>query len=432
MSIWRLILCEIRFRKLNFLIGVVAVTVAVGCLVGQVIALDEHDRRTELILAAKEAETAGVMSRFEDEMRIITKNLGFNIRILPKDVNLLDFYAKNYADKYMPEDYVDRLAGARLVTINHLLPILQQKVDWPEQETTILLSGTRGEVPIVAQDKKKPIQEAVPKGKIILGYQLHKLLARTEKKAVHSGDAVRLRGRTFRVHKLQSHRGDLDDITAWIALEEAQAMLDKKGLISGMLALGCNCAAERLSVIRREIADRLPDTQVEEFETKATARAEARNRTAEQAAAAIERERQARQTLRNEKEAFAAILVPGVAAGCVIWLGLVGLLNVLERRGEIGLLRALGFRSWQLLVLFLARAILVGLVGAAAGYGGGVASLALLDEAPGERSLAFFVQPMLLAAVLGAGPLLSALACWLPALAAVRQDPAVILQRETN
>ncbi|MBI3410526.1 MAG: FtsX-like permease family protein [Planctomycetes bacterium] len=432
MSLWRLILSEIRFRKLNFLVGVSAVVVAVACLVAQVNLLEQHDRRTEKILAAKEKETAETMAGFEDEMRIITKNLGFNIRILPKDLNLVNFYAKDYADKYMPEEYVARLSNSRLVTINHLLPTLQQKVEWPERAITIVLAGTRGEVPIAAQNKKKPIQEVVSKGKIILGFQLHRLLTRERGKEVTSGDFVVLRGRTFVVHKLQSSRGDADDITAWIALEEAQEMLDKKGLINGMLALGCNCAAERLGQIRQEIAAVLPDTQVEEFETKATARAEARSRTAEQAKAAIERERKGRESLREEKEAFASILVPTVLAACAVWLGLMAFLNVLERRSEIGLLRALGLRSRQLLVLFLARAMLLGFTGAVIGYVAGKFVGTRLGENTGWSWSSPFEPPILLIAVLVGGPLISALACWLPALAAARQDPAIVLQQEST
>src|SRR6185369_1273446 len=122
MSISRLVLLEILHRKLSFGLGVLAVTVAVGALVGQVVLLAQHDQRTEEILQAKETETKARMDKLQDEIRVITKNLGFNIRILPKDLNLADFYARDFADKYMPEEYAQRLSQAKLVSINHLLP----------------------------------------------------------------------------------------------------------------------------------------------------------------------------------------------------------------------------------------------------------------------------------------------------------------------
>src|SRR5690606_31440279 len=116
-------------------------------------------------------DTAQRMALLEDDFRKITKNLGFNVLILPKDQNLSDLYADDFASKYMPEEYADRLARARIATLNHLLPILQQKLRWPEQERTILAIDTRGEVPLVNRDPKKPILDAVPTGSMIVGYE---------------------------------------------------------------------------------------------------------------------------------------------------------------------------------------------------------------------------------------------------------------------
>ncbi len=424
MSIGRLVLREIWFRKLGFALAVLAVAVAVGSLVGQVLLLGQHDLRTEQILAQKETATQESMAKLEDEIRKITKNMGFNLRILPKDVQFYDFLAKDYADKYMPEKYAQDLAKARIITINHLAPTLEQKTAWPEQRLpALILVGTRGEVPILSQDKKKPILQPVPQGGIVLGYEL--------RRDFKVGDTLTLHRRSFKVHKIHPQRGDTDDLKAWVHLQDAQELLDKKGLINGMLALGCNCTADRLSVIRQEIMNILPDTQVVEFETKALARAEARNLAAATAKAAIEQERQNRLALRGEKEAFAAALVPVVLLGACVWLGLLALGNVRERRGEIGLLRALGLRSGQLFALFLSRAALVGLVGAALGCIAGVAMASFLGEWPEETWNAALVQAPLFGAIVLAAPLVSALACWLPALLAVKQDPAVVLQRET-
>jgi len=83
------------------------------------------------------------------------------------------------------------------------------------------------------------------------------------------------------------------------------------------------------------------------------------------------------------------------------------------------------------MVVFLARAILVGLTGAVLGYGVGFA-VGLLA---GELSLATdtagaLFRPGLLALVMAAAPLLAALASWPPALVAARQDPALVLREE--
>src|SRR5205085_8686076 len=165
------------------------------CLVHQFLLLEDYDRHTEELLAAKEKETEKEMAKLEDDMRVITKNLGFNVRILPRELNLRDFHTKDFADKYMPEEYATRLAQSRIVTINHLMPTLQQRVIWKEQkDLPIILVGTRGEVPIKYQDKKKPILDAVPPGKIVLGYW--------PQQGYKPGDKLVLLGHNFTVHKL--------------------------------------------------------------------------------------------------------------------------------------------------------------------------------------------------------------------------------------
>src|SRR5208283_354785 len=129
---------------------------------------------------------------------------------------------------------------------NHLLPSLQQKLVWPEQQRTILVMGVRGEV-LIHSGKQKPILEAVPPGTIVLGHELHQSLN------LKVGDKVTMKGKEFTVHKLHPVRGGKDDITVWINLKEAQELFDKVGQINAMLALECNCSADRLSKIREEI-----------------------------------------------------------------------------------------------------------------------------------------------------------------------------------
>jgi predicted lysophospholipase L1 biosynthesis ABC-type transport system permease subunit len=182
-------------------------------------------------------------------------------------------------------------------------------------------------------------------------------------------------GREFTIDKVNAERGNKDDITVWISLAEAQELLGKPGLINGILALDCTCdTVDRLGRIRPEIARILPDTQLIEYASQALARAEARQRAAVEARASIQREREGRDKLRAEREALAAVLVPVVMVGSGVWIGLLALANVRDRRGEIGILRALGLRSRQILLIFLGKAVATGLAGACLGYVAGRAA----------------------------------------------------------
>ena len=63
-----------------------------------------------------------------------------------------------------------------------------------------------------------------------------------------------------------------------------------------------------------------------------------------------------------------AVMLPFVIMACGVWIGVLAIMNVRDRRPEIGLLRALGYDTAQVMLLFLGKALLVGLFGAAAGF----------------------------------------------------------------
>ncbi|MFO0970071.1 MAG: hypothetical protein U0793_31350, partial [Gemmataceae bacterium] len=266
MSLFRFVCREIVFRKLNFLLGVFAVAVAVGCVLGQLVILEQHDRRTEEILSEREDDYRRELSGLEDDIRKSMTRLGFNLVIFAKDVNPVDVARKGYIDRYMPEEYVERLTGSSLVSINHLLPVLEQRRLVPEIDLAVSFKGTVGEKTIASQSKKKALVESVPRGKVTLGALVRKAIEEKHKEAgrLNPGDKVTLAGKTFVIHKLQPAGGD-DDQTAWIHLKDAQEMFSRKGQINALYALGCNCSAGRLGVIRADIAKILPETQVEEF-----------------------------------------------------------------------------------------------------------------------------------------------------------------------
>ncbi len=421
MDIWRLITKEILHRKLASALGVLSVLVAVGVLVAELTLLRAHDVHTEQILAEKYAKAQAQLRKLEDDYRRIMKQMGFNILILPEGQKLDDFWDKGYATKTMPEEYVRKLADSRIMSIQHLLPILEQKVDWPEQNRKIILVGTRGEVPLMHRDPKKPILVAVAPGTIVLGYELWSSLN------TKIGDTVSLCGRSFTVSKCHSQRGSTDDITAWIDLSQAQEMLGKEGRINVIQALRCHCPGVDVTSIRQDISRILPGTQVQELANKATVRAQARDRARIEHEQAIAAEKAARLRLRSARENFAAYLVPLVILGCCVWVGLLTLSNVQERRAEIGILRAIGLRSRQIFSIFLGKAVVMGFLGSCLGYFAGFVVGASWGAVKSPAVLLF--SPSLLLLVLIAAPLLCVLASWVPAKIAAQQDPAEVLRK---
>jgi hypothetical protein len=403
----------------------------------------DRERQTEKEVGDRQQHTEKEMRELEDEYRKITKDLGFNLYILHKDQDLAEFHYQHYATHYLPDDYGDKLAKAKVVTVNHLLPALHYYGPWPEQGIDVHLIGTRGEIPIVGQPAKKPIRDVVRPGTIVLGYGLQKKLK------AKAGDTLRLHKVDFTVRKADTPRGDFEDWAVWLNLADAQELLDKKGLINVIKALECDCQADRLDHIRVEIAKVLPNTQILEKSVLAEGRARARNQAKATATANIERSqaegkaaiarvkadgaaaitqlRTDRTQLRDGRAALSEVLVPLVLLASTLGLGLALFSNVRDRRGEIGILRAVGVSSSKVATLVLSRALCIGLLGSLLGYALGVLATVVWAEEPSWEVAVASADVVLLAALLVGGAAWCGLASLLPALAAARQDPAAVL-----
>jgi putative ABC transport system permease protein len=426
MRIRHLVAKEIFHRKFNYALSVFATLVATASLIGSVVLLRMHEVRTSSILREKETGLQVRMDKLKDNTRKSMLKLGFNLVILPKDQNMAEWHVDDYSTKYMPESYVDRLAGSNIADIRHLLPSLQQKIRWPERGRTIILMGTRGEVPNAQLDPQKPLLQAVPPGAIIFGYELHRSLN------IKIGDKIKLLGKEFTVKNCYGERGNKDDITAWIHLKEAQELLKKEGQINAILALECLCTGNSLPILRKEVEAILPNTHVIEREPSVIARAEARNQVSAEARMTLDKEIRGREDLQSERARLASILIPVILVACALWVAIMGFINVRSRREEIGILRTVGVSAKSIFMLFIWKHITIGVLGGFAGLVLG--SLFVLFFANPGVSIESAGSPpfwlgMAILAILGAS-LLAVLAGWIPAMIASYQDPAEVMREE--
>jgi ABC-type lipoprotein release transport system permease subunit len=426
MSLWRLIRREIVHHRLNFLTSAASVVVAIALVALVVARLRAHDRQTATVVAEMQASAEAEMAALEDSIRKSMKGLGFNIYVFPEGQDMSEVYAQGFASKTMPESYVNRLAESKLLTVNHLLPTLTRKVTWPEQKRTVVLIGIRGEVPLAHRDPKKPLLQPVTRGHAVLGYELHHALG------LKPGDTMTLMGQTFTIDKCHHERGSVDDITIWLNLGQCQEMLDLAGRINAIQALECNCATiDRLGEVRAELGAILPGTKIIEKQSQALARAEARNTARATAKARIEAVTAQRAQISRGREATAAVILPLLALLCIVWIAVLAFLNARDRTSEIGILRAIGISGGAIHAALLARAAVVGVVGAGIGLivvlaaGSVIASRWLEGHSP--QSL-FAVSEAV--AVLLLMPVLACIAAWLPSLHAARQDPATVLRHD--
>jgi len=381
-SVFCQILKEIAFRRVNFLLATLALIFAVGMLVCSVTSGKASERETVRIM----------------------RDLGLNLRIIPKGTDMNRFWENGFSDLTMPQGYVETLAAARDFSSNHITATLITKISW--HGSSALLTGIAPEI-CPPGKKKSPMGPVIAEGTLYLGSEV------ARRRSLDIGANVELLGRTFTISGIGSETGTRDDIRIQCGLADAQRVLGLSGRINEIRALECLCQTpedETLGALRAALTSILPETEVVQLGAIAKAR---------------------RVQRRMASEYFAELVLPVAVVVCCLWIAVLALLNVRERRLEIGILRALGHGGGRVATLVLGRALLIGLLGALLGFAAGTALA--LGLGPGIfRVTAAAIRPdyTLLAWSLLAAPGFAALASLVPAMIAVLQDPAVSLRQE--
>ncbi len=418
----KLLLSEIRYRLGGSLLALLAIGVAAGLFVAGPTLLAGYAEQTRVELAAHEKATKAELARLDDETRKIMLRLSFNVRIVHRDTDVTSLLA-DYAAVEMPEDYVERLAKSPKITkIAHISGTLLHPIALDNRKRMLIGFSPEAEQPHEAD--KKPIVFEIDAGTAILGHEAGR--------GRNVGDEIDLLGKKSRVAKILDKRDTHDDLMVAVNLKDAQAILGKPGKINAILAISCRCTTDdRIGEIAEQVAEVLPDVHVTESGTAAGVRSAQRavvkkTRDQETARLAAAREQGERSLAK-----LVGTVTPLVVLVTAIWIGVLAWTNVAARRVEIGLLRALGKGSAWIAGLFLGKAVLLGIlggaIGATIGLWGAEAWAATNYGVAGDTVET--PATVLVAAVAGA-PLVAALATYLPTLAAVMQDPAVVLREE--
>ncbi len=378
-----LVIRELWHRKFNFLLGALAVTVAVALVVAYVTTADAAQRETVRV----------------------TRDMGFNLRIIPRSTDMDRFWAEGFSDQTMSDDSVGKFVRHTnaFFAFNHLVASLQRR--FPVGDRDVILSGLGPTVTASAQ-QGRPMGFEIKPGTVHLGFQVAQRLGRKQ------GDKVELGGRVFTVARALVESGTDDDIRAFVTLAEAQQLLHLQGRINEIKAIDCLCLTadqDPLSILRAELEKALPEAKVLQMRVLADARARQRRMI----------------------ESYAGFVTPFLLIACAVWVGALAILNVRERRAEIGVMRALGFGSGRIAGLFLGRAAAMGVFGALAGYAAGSAvALRVGPQIFQVTAKSIVAQPSLLGWALIGAPVFAAIALFIPTVLAVTQDPAMTLREE--
>jgi putative ABC transport system permease protein len=219
------------------------------------------------------------------------------------------------------------------------------------------------------------------------------------------GQTLEVEGRTFRLTGLLAENGSQDDDILFVDLAAAQEMLGKPGSISlaEVAALCIECPVEDMVA---QISGVLPQARVTALRQAVTLRME---------------------TVGQLSRFALAVSVVVIAIGSLVVLTTM-LGAVAERRQEIGLFRALGFRQQHVMRIILAEAALVSLLGGLVGWLAGMGSAILLAPRLANVTVPVVWSPWLAASAVGGALLVGLVARLYPAVSAARLDPTIALR----
>jgi len=378
----KLIYKEILHRKLNFTLATLAVTFAVAFFVSFFTSSEASNRET---------------------IRL-TRDMGFNLRIIPRGTDMNKFWTNGYSELFMPEDYIDQFWEFKDFSFAHLTASLHKKIVWNNKE--VLLTGIAPEIEPSGKKKTAMIFSIDP-GTVYVGYELAKEMQ------IQQEDTIMINGSFFIVAKTLSESGSVDDIRIYGALPEFQELVGLDGKINEIMALNCLCISpdetDPLEILRFQLDQVLPEAEVVMNTSIANAR-----------------ERQ-----RHMLEKYFSLITIFVIFIIAIWIGTLAMINARDRKQEIGILQAIGHKWRNIAILFIGRAVIIGIISAILGYA--IGTLLALKFGPTVFMItAESIKPIysIFFWSLIAAPVFSAIATFIPTIYAVLQDPAITLRED--
>ena len=236
-------------------------------------------------------------------------------------------------------------------------------------------------------------------GEAIAGARVAELLG------LSVGSQVPVGNRTFEIVAILAENGMQDDDMLFVDLNAAQSALNRFGTIS-LIEVSALCNACPIEEMIRQIQEAVPQARVTGLRQAVALRME----TVDQ--------------LTRFAWALSAVVL--VIGGLVVLTTMLG--AVAERKQEIGIFRAMGFRRMHIMRVILAEAALVSLVGGLLGWLIGMVAATLLASRVAQISVAVQWNPWLLLGAVGTALFLGVLSSLYPAVRAAQLDPNTALQ----
>jgi putative ABC transport system permease protein len=221
-----------------------------------------------------------------------------------------------------------------------------------------------------------------------------------------TGDTLSVNGNGVRISGVLDETGSQDDFLIFADLKLVQELIKKPEALS-LIEVSAFCNTCPIEEIVRQISKQLPHAKVTAI----------------------------KQTLQTKMEALDHFKKFSVGISIIVLLigGLIVFTNMMasvnERKREIGIFRAIGFRKSHVIRIIFLESIIVSVIGGAAGYvlGLGVSQI-VGPMVIGIKGSMLFFDPILAAGAIFLSALIGILSSAYPALHASKMDPTAALR----
>ena len=221
-----------------------------------------------------------------------------------------------------------------------------------------------------------------------------------------TNDSLTLNGKRVRISGMLEETGSQDDFLIFGDLTLAQEVLKKPGALS-LIEVSAFCISCPIEEIVRQISKALPHAKVTAI----------------------------KQTLQIKMEALDHFKKFSVGLSVIVLLigGLIVFTNMMasvnERKREIGIFRAIGFRKSHVIKIVFFEALIIGLIGGGAGYLLGLGLSTVLGPIlTGIKGGRISVDPVLAVGVVLLSVAMGILSSIYPAIHASKMDPTTALR----
>lgn len=223
--------------------------------------------------------------------------------------------------------------------------------------------------------------------------------------AIQPGEMLDVQGQIVRVIGVLEENGSPDDDILFLDLSLAQRLVSKPGSIN-LVEVAALCTECPIEEMVKQISEVLPQARVTALRQAVTLRMETVGQLT--------------------RFAFAVSLVVIAIGALVVLTTMLGAVS--ERRQEVGLFRALGFRRAHIERVIVGEALVVSLVGGILGWVIGTGTAMLLRPSLSDLAAPVMLDPWLALGAVGGTLLVGLGGSLYPARRAARLDPTTALR----